>query len=245
MAAASGAPSASTTTEGPPAGWHALPPELLVRILTRAGVGGAELSRCATACAAWRGVELQHRAMLWQAACARHGMQQVGTRRRGWQCWRALFISQCCVECAVPAAHVFNLGTATTPPGVLRWAGRRVALCERCCACFHDFPRTRLRWQRRGLQVRVCPRACAPAPELGCGCGCCAAPSLSRSLRRSDRRTITCTATSARLCASERGSKAFTSACRGLGPRPRRRIRAAAEAPNGPGGRQSPRQPLT
>ena len=30
--------------------------------------------------------------------------------------------------------------------------GPRVALCERCCACFHDFPRTLQRWQREGLQ---------------------------------------------------------------------------------------------
>ena len=134
--------------------WHELPAELLLRILTVDGIGGAELSRTGATCVSWREVETKQRGQLWAAACARYGMRQVGTRRRGWQSWRELFISQCCIECRVPAAHVFNLGAATTPPGVLRWAGTRVPVCEQCCACFHDFPRTCNRWQRHGLQVR-------------------------------------------------------------------------------------------
>ncbi len=134
------------------AGWHALPAELLVRILTCDDISGSDLSRCAATCRSWRAVELEHRAKLWQAACIRYGMRQVGTRRRGWQKWRDLFISLCCIECTIPAAHVFNLGAATTPPGVLRWAGTRIPVCELCCACFHDFPRTHDRWRQHGLQ---------------------------------------------------------------------------------------------
>jgi len=135
-----------------PALFAALPRELLVRILSQEGVGGAELSRCASVCRAWRRTERGQRPRLWQGACARHGMQQVGTRRRGWKCWRELFISLCCVECVVPAAHIFNLAAGTTPPGVLRWTGSRVPLCARCCRGFHDFPRTRARWERAGLE---------------------------------------------------------------------------------------------
>jgi hypothetical protein len=44
------------------------------------------------------------------------------------------------------------LRKATTLPGVVAWAGTKVALCSTHCACFHNFPKTLARWQRQGLQ---------------------------------------------------------------------------------------------
>ena len=56
----------------------------------------------------------------------------------------------CCPAALLPCCP--RLRKATTLPGVVAWAGTKVALCSAHCACFHNFPKTLARWQRQGLR---------------------------------------------------------------------------------------------